>query len=190
MDRLLKLVGAESELRLKAESICRQGFTMDLERGRAMRSYIAAALYTAMRQSGKLVPLREFLLKTEVDARRADEITAYYRMFIRELDLTLPVQNPCSYISGLVQKLDEGEDLTRRSTELLMDARQCSPELCGKDPQAVAAAAVYLVLIELKRPKREGELAEAAGVSERSLRSSVKVLREAQSRLVEAKATV
>jgi transcription initiation factor TFIIB len=186
MDRLLEMVGAEADLKQKAESICRRGFTMNLERGRAMRSYVAAALYAAMRQSEKRMPLREFLLKIGVDTRKAVEITLYYGVFVRELDLSLPVQNPCGYILGIVQRLHEGEDLASRSEELLMDARQCSPEICGKNPQAVAAAAIYLGSLELKRTKSESIIAAAAGISERSLRTSVKVLREAQTKLTRA----
>jgi transcription initiation factor TFIIB len=186
MDRLLRKLGAEEGLKQKAEQICREGFIRDLERGRSMRSYIAAALYTAVRESRKPIPLREFLSKIQADTLKGDQISKYYRMFINELELALPAQSPFSYLSEIVQRVHGTDDLLARSEGLLQGVgKKCPPETSGKDPTAIAAAAIYLASFNSASPLYERILADASGISERRLRTSVKALRAAQNQLAQ-----
>lgn len=177
MDRLLAKIGAQKSLKEKAESICKEGFIRDLERGRSMRSYIAAALYTALRASGDPMPLREFLAKIDADTKKSDQVAMYYRMFIRELELSLPPPNPSSYLQDIVHKLHREDELLGGSKNLLANLPKCPPETCGKDPVAIAAAAIYLFASGSSQPVYERNLAEASGISERRLRTCVKALR-------------
>ncbi|MDG6904982.1 MAG: hypothetical protein JRN20_04260 [Nitrososphaerota archaeon] len=177
MDKLLAKVGAQHSLKQKAESICREGFVRDLERGRSMRSYIAAALYTALRASGDPMPLREFLSEIEADNKKGDQVAMYYRMFIRELDLILPPPDPSSYLQDIVHKLQMDDELYSGSKNLLANLPRCPPETCGKDPVAIAAGAIYLFALSSSQPLYERNVADACGISERRLRTCVKALR-------------
>lgn len=177
MDRLLAKVSASTYLKEKAESICREGFIRDLERGRSISSYIAAALYTAMRESGEPLPLREFLSRIGADTKKGDQISLYYRMFIKELELCLPTQNPRAYLSEIVQKLHGREELLTCSQNLLASVPKSTPETCGKDPVAIAAAAIYLASKNSSHPIYERILADASGISERRLRTCVNALK-------------
>ena len=183
MDRLLQKVGAAEGLKQKAEAICREGFLRDLERGRSMRSYIAAALFAALRQSQNPIALRDFLMRIEADTKKSDEVAKYYRMFITELELIVPTPNPRNYVSEIVLKLHGTDDLLNQCEKLLSNVRKCPTEMCGKDPVAVASAVVYIASLNSSQPASEKTVAQAAGISEKRLRTCVKALRNAQNQI-------
>jgi transcription initiation factor TFIIB len=183
MDRLLLKVGAAESLKQKAEAICREGFLRDLERGRSMRSYIAAALFTALRQSESPIALRDFLLRIGADTKKSDEVAKYYRMFVTELGLNVPTPNPRTYFSEIVLKLHGTDDLMNRCEELLASVRKCPTEMCGKDPVAVASAVVYIASLNSSQTASEKTVAQAAGISEKRLRTCVKALRNVQNQI-------
>lgn len=80
------------------------------------------------------------------------------------------------YLAYLVKKKNLSKAIETMAAVILKDARM-RHLLAGASPISMAATALYLASNELGREVTQKEMAEASGVSEVTVRSSCKVLR-------------
>ena len=101
------------------------------------------------------------------------DIAKSYRLLFKELNLDVPVVDPIRSISKIVSKVGVSEKVARRSMEILRKAKEAGVSV-GKSPQALAATALYIACSLEKEPVTQKMIANAAGVTEVTIRNRSK----------------
>ena len=157
----------------KAAYIYRKALQKGLVRGRSISALIAAALYAACRDTETPRTLND--VGQAANIKRKD-IARCYRLLLRELDLKMPVVNSIQCISRIASKIGISEK-TRRSAILVLKEAQDSHESAGKDPMGLAASALYLSCVKNGEDLTQRDIAEAANVTEVTIRNRYKSLK-------------
>src|SRR3989338_10015228 len=162
LDRLKDKLGVGDAVIEKAAYIYRKALEKGLVRGRSISALIASALYAACRD-------------TETPRTRKD-IARCYRLLLRELNLKMPVVDPVKCISRIASKAGLSEKTKRAATKILQTAEEQKIS-AGKDPMGLAAAALYVACVTNGENKTQRDVAEAAGVTEVTIRNRYKGLK-------------
>jgi len=172
LNRLKDKLTISSAILEKAAYIYRKAMEKRLVRGRSISALIAAALYAACRDTETPRTLND--VGEAANIKRKD-IARCYRLLHRELGLKMPVVNSIQCISRIASKIGISEK-TRRNACLVLKAAQDSHESAGKDPMGLAAAALYLSCVKNGESLTQRDIAEAAGVTEVTIRNRYKSL--------------
>ena len=105
------------------------------------------------------------------------ELARSYRLLLREMDLRMPVADPIKCVSRIASKAGVSEKTKRRSIEILRKAQETKTS-AGKDPMGLAASALYVACVMENEAKTQKDIAEAAGVTEVTIRNRYKGLKE------------
>jgi transcription initiation factor TFIIB len=167
-----KLTISDSVLE-KAAYIYRKALQKGLVRGRSISALIAASLYAACRDTETPRTLND--IGQAANIKRKD-IARCYRLLHRELDLKMPVVNSIQCISRIASKIGISEK-TRRDASLILKEAQENHESAGKDPMGLAAAALYLSCVKNGENLTQRDIAEAANVTEVTIRNRYKSLK-------------
>ena len=157
----------------KASYLYRKALAKGLVRGRSIAGLMAAALYAACRDTE--IPRT---LKDVADAGniKKKDISKCYRILHKELELKMPVVDPIQCVARIASKLGITEKTKRYAAKVLKIAQE-NKESAGKDPMGLAAAALYLACIKNNENMTQRDIAEAANVTEVTIRNRVKGLR-------------
>jgi transcription initiation factor TFIIB len=175
MDTLTRLTDKLHIPRDVAENaalIYRKALDKGLIRGRSIKSIAAAALYAACRLTRTPRTLKDVV---RVSARSRKEISRNYRLLLRELDLTMPIDDPIKYLP----KIASNAKLDQRTQNLAIDLLQRAKDMrvvVGKGPSGIAAAALYIASTMKGKKVTQRELAKASGVTEVTVRNRYKGL--------------
>ncbi|NIO44199.1 MAG: transcription initiation factor IIB, partial [Candidatus Aenigmarchaeota archaeon] len=88
----------------------------------------------------------------------------------------LPEANPFEYVSKIAEKIGISGRSQRDAVNILKKTRG-TEAYKGKDPFGVAAAALYISCIQNNEKKTQRDMAEAAGVTEVTVRNRYKSLK-------------
>ena len=157
----------------KTAYIYRKALQKGLVRGRSISALMAASLYAACRDTETPRTLND--IGQAANIKRKD-IARCYRLLHRELDLKMPVVNSIQCISRIASKIGISEK-TRRSASLILKEAQENHESAGKDPMGLAAAALYLSCVKNGENLTQRDIAEAANVTEVTIRNRYKSLK-------------
>ncbi|MEK0376124.1 MAG: transcription initiation factor IIB, partial [Nitrosopumilus sp.] len=147
-----------------------------LVRGRSISTMIAASLYAACRDTETPRTLKD--IAEAANVKRKD-ISRCYRLLYNELDLKMPVVDPIQCIARISSKLKVTEKIKRYAAKILKETQK-RQESSGKDPMGLAAAALYFSCAINGVSITQRDLAEAAGVTEVTIRNRYKGLKEAK----------
>ncbi|MFB5636278.1 MAG: transcription initiation factor IIB family protein [Nitrosopumilus sp.] len=176
---LLELLKMKEKLSLpdaiaeKASYIYRKALEKKLVRGRSISSLVAACLYAACRESETPRTLREVAATIGIKRK---EISATYRLIFKELDLKMPVIDSVSCIAKIASNAELSEKTKRHAIKILKNAEKQNA-LAGKHPMGVAASALYLACINLEENRTQKDIADAAGITEVTIRNRCKNLK-------------
>ena len=170
MKEKLSLSDAVSE---KAAYIYRKALERKLVKGRSISALIASALYAACRESGTPRTLKE--VSSAINIPKKD-LSACYRLILRELDLKMPVVDSISCIAKIASAANLSEKTKRYAMKFLKKAEQ-EQILAGKDPMGMAGSALYLASIKTGEQITQKTIALAAGTTEVTIRNRCKNLR-------------
>lgn len=159
----------------RAAYIYRKAVERRLIRGRSISAMIAASLYAAMRDTETPRNLKDLAAVSNVKRK---ELSRSYRLIIKELDLRMPVADPIKSVSRIASKAGVTEKTKRRAIEILRRANETGSS-AGKDPMGLAASALYIASVMENENKTQKDMAEAAGVTEVTIRNRYKTLKEA-----------
>jgi len=157
----------------KAAYIYRKALEKGLVRGRSISALIAAALYAACRDTETPRTLKDV---SDAGNIKRKDIARCYRLLHRELELKMPVVDPIQCVSRIASKIGITEKTKRYAAKVLQVARE-HEESAGKDPMGLAAAALYLSCIRNNESMTQRDIAEAANVTEVTIRNRYKSLR-------------
>jgi len=173
LDRLKDKLAVGDPVIEKAAYIYRKALEKGLVRGRSISALIASALYAACRDTETPRTLKD--IGNASNIKRKD-IARCYRLLLRELSLKMPVVNPINCIARIASKAGLSEKTKREATKILQTAEDLKIS-AGKDPMGLAAAALYVACVTNGENKTQRDVAEAAGVTEVTIRNRYKGLK-------------
>jgi transcription initiation factor TFIIB len=172
LERISEILHIPSSVQEMAAVLYRKALKEGLIRGRCIAALIAAALYAACRFTKTPKTLNEI---AEASLRDKDEVARSYRLVVRRLMMKMPIHDPLNYISKIAEKANIiGED-QGFAVKLLREAKRKHITV-GKDPYGIAAAVLYIACKLRGKKKTQKEIAEAAGVTEVTVRNRKKDL--------------
>jgi transcription initiation factor TFIIB len=174
LDRLTGKVYVSPPIKEKAAVIYRKALDKGLVRGRSINAIAAASLYAACRKSGTPRTLREIAEASLVDKK---DVARCYRLLLQELNVHMPVAEPLTYVSKIAEKNGISGKAQGAAIAILREARRTRVS-AGKDPMGLAAAALYIACLQHNERKTQKDIAEAAGVTEVTIRNRYKTLKK------------
>jgi transcription initiation factor TFIIB len=173
LDRLVDKLSVNDAVIEKAAYIYRKALKRGLIRGRSISAMIAASLYAACRDTETPRTLKDISAISNIKKK---ELARCYRLLFRELDLRMPVVDPVKCVSRIASKARVKERTKRRALEILRRVEETHTS-AGKAPMGFAAAALYIACVLEKEDKTQKDLADAASVTEVTIRNRYKGLK-------------
>lgn len=172
LDRLRSALHLSDAVIEKSAYIYRRAQERGLVRGRTMLALMGAAIYIVQREMGISGSLGDIISATNTKEK---DIARAYRLILRELDLKVPLVDPVKCVFRVGNRLGIGERTKRRAMDLMNELTH-SGMAAGKDPMGLAASVLYVSCLNDDEQKSQREIADAAGVSEVTLRKNSKML--------------
>jgi transcription initiation factor TFIIB len=173
LDVLKDKLGLSDSIVEKTAYIYRKAQSRKLTRGRTVSGVLAAAVYIACREMGAHRTLDDIAIACNVKRK---ELTKDFRVLHTRLGLKIPQQDPMKCIAKVASKAKLSEK-TRRHAAQIMNKVTREEISAGKDPMGLAASVLYLSSIENGETITQSNIAEAAGVTEVTVRNRAKELR-------------
>jgi len=174
LDRLKDKLALSDAVIQKTAYIYRKALDKSLVRGRSIPALVAASLYAACRDTQTPRTLTD--VANGINIKRKD-VARCYRLLLRELDLKMPVVDPAKCVARIASISSLNEKTKRKALKFLDEATRIGVS-AGKDPMGLAAAALYLACVMLGENKTQKDIAQAAGVTEVTIRNRYKDLKE------------
>ena len=168
-----KLAISESVVE-KAAYIYRKALDKGLVRGRSISALMASALYAACRDTSTPRNLKDVEIAANIKRK---DIARCYRLLVKELDLKMPVTDSVQCVARIASKIGIAEKTKRFAIKVLKIAQE-NEASAGKDPMGLAAAALYLSCVKNGEDKTQRDIAEAANVTEVTIRNRYKGLKD------------
>jgi len=174
LERLSGKLSIPSSVQETAALIYRKALNEDLVRGRSILAVTAAALYAACRYTKTPKTLNEI---AKASSRDRKEISRCYRLLVRRLKVQMPIDEPLDYVSKIAENAGVSGEAQGLAIQIIREAKR-SHMAMGKEPSGLAAAALY-VACQIKNEKvSQGLLAQAAKVTEVTVRKRKRELVE------------
>jgi transcription initiation factor TFIIB len=172
LSRLAEKLNVGPNVVERAAYVYRKALDMNLVRGRTIMGMVSASLYEACRSTSTPRNLKDV---AAVSGLKKTDLARCYRLLLRELNLAMPVVDPSRCVTRIASKAGISERNQRKALEILAAVRD-SRGMSGKDPMGLAASALYLAntLIEEEAHVTQRDVAEAAGVTEVTIRNRSK----------------
>lgn len=174
LDRVSTASGLPRQVRESASGIYRKAVARGLVRGRSIELLSAASVYAACRLVEMPRTIDEVAEAAGIEKK---SLGRTYRFLSKNLKLDLPPAKPQDYVQRYCAKLNLNEEVWNTALDILQNATD-RDLLSGLGPAGVAAAAVYIASHKCNDPKSQREVSEAVGISEVTLRSRLKDLKE------------
>jgi len=174
LDRLKDKLALSDAVIEKAAYIYRKALEKKLVRGRSIHGMMGSALYAACREVETPRTLKDIAETTNIKRK---DIARCYRLLLRELSLKMPVVDSVQNVARIASKVGLSEKTKRYAIEILRKAEE-NKISAGKNPMGLAAAALYLSCVKNGEDKTQGDVAEAANITEVTVRNRYKGLKE------------
>jgi len=150
-----------------AAYIYRKALNKKLVRGRTTSAMIGSALYAACRETNTPRTLKDIAETANI---KKGDLAAFYRLLVKELDLKIPVVDSVQNVARIASKARLSEKTKRYAIEILRKAEE-NKISAGKNPMALAATALYISCVKMGENHSQRDLAEAANVTEVTIRN-------------------
>jgi len=157
----------------KTAYLYRKAQEKNLVKGRSTSSVLAAAIYISCRDLGASRSLRDISVGTFVKRK---DISRSYRMLLLGLDIKVPLVDPAKCIV----KIANQAGISEKTKRIALDAMKEIVEMklsAGKNPMGLAATILYISCLKNSEIKTQKDIAEAAGITEVTIRNRVKELK-------------
>jgi len=173
LDKMADKLGVSQAVKERAAYIYRKALDRGLLRGRSIIGISAAALYAAMRDTETPRTLKDIAAANNLDKKA---VARDYRILLREMDLTMPVADAARNVNRIASRVGLSERVARKAIEIvrITEEKEIS---AGKSPMGLAAASLYLAGVIEGEVKTQKDIADAAGVTEVTVRNRYKGLR-------------
>ena len=173
LDVLKDKLGLSDGIVEKTAYIYRKALSKNLTRGRTISGVLAAAAYIACREMGAPRTLDDIARACNV---RRKELSRDFRKFHSRLELKIPQQDPMKCIAKVANKVKLSEKTKRKGSR---NYEQCHERrnIRRKRPHGTGGAVLYLSSIKSGEAVTQISIAEAAGVTEVTVRNRFKDLK-------------
>jgi transcription initiation factor TFIIB len=154
----------------KAAYLYRKAYEKKLIRGRSVTALIGACVYLACRELDAPVTLKDITAVSNVKRR---DISRNYRLLLTVLDIKVPLVDPMKCVAKIANKAQLSEKIGRQAISIMRDIAGTRVQV-GKAPMCFAAAVLYIACRKGCTGITQRTIAEAAGVTEVSIRNRVK----------------
>lgn len=176
LERICSALRLPENVKEEAYAIYRRASELGVIRGRTLESMVAAAIYAAARKQG--LPLEIKTLAQYMSRPNRRTLTKDYRLLVEKLGLKMGPPDPAAYIPKIVSRLNLSRQAQDIALEIVGQARRLGLA-AGKDPSGLAAAAVYLATLRTQEKRTQRQVAEAAEVTEVTVRTRYRELADA-----------
>lgn len=173
LDRVKDKLGLSDAIVEKTAYIYRKAQERGLVRGRTISSVVSAAAYIACRESGMSRTLKDIASISNIKRK---DLARTYRLVVLELDLKIPMVDPLKCIVRVANKAALSEKTKRHAIGIMSDVTK-SGISAGKDPMGLAASVLYLSCLNTGENRTQTDIADAAGVTEVTVRNRYKNLK-------------
>ncbi len=139
-------------------------------RGKGFKLFALATIYLACKIKKKPMKIKKILELVPIEKGKISRCSSF---LIRELNLKISPSNPEDYIESISGKLGILRETQIKALEILSNANN----QVGKDPSGLAGGALYFAGTLNNDRKTQKQIAEAAGVSEVTVRNRYKELK-------------
>ncbi|CAI2372425.1 unnamed protein product [Moneuplotes crassus] len=149
-------------------------------RGKSYEAKLTACIYMACKIVGRPRDLRDLLSVLRVKRR---DVTKCYKLIARSMPSAQVNTNYEEKVSALCRNLsitDYIEKACRQCVDIIREREL----LTGKNPNTIAGVAIYIVTKDSPCPQSFGQIAEAAGLSEVTIRKSLRYVEKITKELI------
>lgn len=157
----------------KTAYIYRKAQARGLVRGKSITAFLTAAVYASCREMGIPWTLKDIAAASNIKHK---DIARNYRMIISELELKIPNADPMKCIAKVANKANLTENTKRQAISIMKEVieKQIS---AGKKPMGLAATVLYLSSLKTGEDTTQIQMADAAGVTEVTVRNLLRELK-------------
>jgi transcription initiation factor TFIIB len=174
LDKVASRLNLPRATREQTAVVYRKAVEKGLIRGRSIEGVTAAAIYSACRMHNIPRTLDEISDATRINRK---EIGRTYRYVARELGIHLKPSTPIEYVPRFGSELGLSGETQSKAIEILKLA-MAKDLTSGRAPTGVAAASIYIATVLIGERRTQREIADAAGVTEVTIRNRYKELAE------------
>jgi len=169
LDKVQSKLGLSDTVVERASLFYRRASEKGLVRGRTIKGIAAACLYASCRDLEHPRTLTE--IAEHLQIKRKD-IARSYRSLFKELGFIVSIADPIKSINKIASKIGLKEKTVRKAWQIL-DKANDADIVAGKNPEIMAAAALYAACIMTGENKSQSEIALAANTSTVSIRNRI-----------------
>lgn len=169
LDKVQSKIGLSDTVIERASLFYRKASEKGLVRGRTVKGIAAACLYASCRDLEHPRTLTE--IAEHLQIKRKD-IARSYRSLFKELGFVVSIADPIKSINKIASKIRINEKTIRKAVHIL-DIAQNAGIVAGKNPEIMAAAAIYAACVITGENKSQHEIAIASGTSTVSIRNRI-----------------
>lgn len=144
----------------------RKALDKQIIKGRSIRAMVVASIYAACRELNVPRTIDEIAKTANADGIFAGKC---YRLLVRNLKLHLPVVDSNVYLTKIVNRAHVSQKAYRRAVQMLSIIKD-KPVSYGKDPNALAVAALYAACLKQGEKVSQAQVAVAGNTSIVTLR--------------------
>lgn len=174
ISKIVSSLGLPKNVAEMASNIYRRALTNYAIKGKSTRGMAEASIYLVCRRSGIAKTLGEI---ANVTTTTKKEIGRSYRYLLRCLDFNMEPANPIVYSTKFANQLALSGN-TELLASKLIDVAKRLRLTSGKGPAGIAAATTYIASILNNERRTQREVADAADVTEVTIRNRYRELTE------------
>jgi len=162
----------------KTAYVYRRAQRRGLVRGRTITALLAASVYATCRELSTPRTLRDIAAASNINRKH---LAKAYRLLLVELDLKVPLVDQIKCIAKIANNANLNEKTKRQAINIMNEVRKKDEILllsAGKNPMGLAATILYLSCLKTgEKNKTQNDIAQAAGITEVTLRNRSKDLK-------------
>jgi transcription initiation factor TFIIB len=166
--RISEILHIPEQIKQRGAEIYRECEKRKMLTGRKATVFSVACLYVSCRENGISKTLSEF---AEASFAKRNDLGAYYRTIVQELDVKTKVMSPTSYLSRIATNAVPPLSVTVQKQAMVL--LESYDDKAGKDPVGLAAAALYYVAKLKNLNHSQRVICMAAGITELTIRNRV-----------------
>jgi transcription initiation factor TFIIB len=173
LDLLKDKLGLSHVVIEKIAYIYRKAQERKLMRGRSISAMLCATIYIACREMGTPRTLKDIIAASNLKRK---DVARNCRLLIRELDIKVPIADPMKCITKIANNANLSEKSIRHAISAMTEVIE-KEITAGKHPMSLAATVLYISSTRCGENITQARLANAAGITEVTLRNRLKDLK-------------
>ncbi|MGA2666210.1 MAG: hypothetical protein ABSF83_14820 [Nitrososphaerales archaeon] len=166
LDSVSRRLAVPQEVVDEAVEVCRKALERGLVSAKRVPQISASCLYVACREREVPTTLDEVAAASGVGRK---ELARCYRMLVTELDVKMPVASPAEYMALVGARAGASAEVQAKALVIISKAEKAGVA-AGRYPKGLAASALYIASALEGRRLTQKDAAEAAGVTEATVR--------------------